>query len=57
MIQPKSFKYKCTKCGYSKTVKPKSDALNPLDFINECPKYKSKMDKIKLNILEKIFWR
>lgn len=28
MIQPLPFKYVCPKCGYSKIVKPKSDALN-----------------------------
>jgi len=57
MIKPQPFKYKCLHCGYSKIIKPKSDVLNPLDFINECPKCKSKMDKVELNMLEKIFWR
>ena len=57
MIAPRPFKYKCPKCGYSKIVKPKSDALNPLDYISECPKCKSKMDRVELNTVEKIFWR
>jgi len=57
MIKPRAFKYKCKNCGFSKIVQPKSDVLNPLDFLNECPKCKNKMDKVELNILEKIFWR
>lgn len=57
MIAPKPFKFKCSECGYSKIIKPKSDVLNPLDFISECPKCKSKMGRVKLNMIEKIFWR
>jgi len=55
MIQPKPFKFLCEQCGYSKVVKPKSDALNPMDMINTCPKCKSKMEKVDLNIVDKIF--
>ncbi len=54
MIQPQPFKYKCKDCGYSKIIKPKSDALNPMDFINICPKCKSKMKRETLNILDKL---
>ncbi len=38
MIAPQPFKYKFMKCNYSEIVKPKSDILNPIDFINTCPK-------------------
>jgi len=55
MIKPQPFKYKCPQCNYSKVVKPKSDVLNPLDMIDTCPKCKSKMDKVDLNIIDKLF--
>lgn len=55
MIAPKPFKYKCPQCGYSKVVKPKSDALNPVDFVDICPKCKAKMERINLNFIDKIF--
>ncbi len=57
MIRPKAFKYKCPNCGYSKIVKPKSDALTPLDFISICPKCNNQMERKELNAVEKIFWR
>jgi Zn finger protein HypA/HybF involved in hydrogenase expression len=57
MIQPKPFKYKCPKCGYSKIVKPKSDVINPIEWNNICPKCQTPMERKKLNIIEKIFWR
>ena len=53
-IAPKPFKYKCPQCGYSKVVKPKSDALNPMEMLSICPKCKSQMDKVELNILEEV---
>lgn len=55
MIQPLSFKFKCSKCGYTKVVKPKSDVINPIDMINICPKCNSTMKKLNLNRLEKLF--
>jgi len=57
MIAPKPFKFKCKQCGYSKIIKPKSDALNPLDFIRTCPKCNNQMERTELNVLEKIFWK
>ena len=57
MVQPKPFKYKCPLCGYSKVVRPKSDVLNPADFINICPKCKTEMKKVELSLLDKIFNR
>ncbi|MCX2716135.1 hypothetical protein OQH61_00070 [Helicobacter sp. MIT 21-1697] len=32
MIQPQPYKAICTKCGTSKVVSPKSDALSPQDM-------------------------
>jgi Zn finger protein HypA/HybF involved in hydrogenase expression len=53
-IAPKPFKFVCPKCSYSKTVKPKSDILNPMDFISTCPKCNSKMERKELNIIDDI---
>ncbi len=54
MIQPKPFKWVCSKCGYSKVVKPKSDALNPVDMMSTCPKCKTKMERKELNVFDNI---
>ena len=54
MIQPQPFKYLCPKCGYSKTVKPKSDVLDSIDFISTCPKCNTQMERKELNILDDI---
>lgn len=54
MIAPEPFKFKCSECGYSKVVKPKSDVLNPMDFMNICPKCKSSMKKVSLNFFDKL---
>ncbi len=54
MIQPKPFKYICTKCNYSKIVKPKSDVLNPADFNSTCPKCSSKMEREDLDVIDNI---
>lgn len=51
MIKPPPFKFECPKCGYSRTVRPKSDVLNPLDFSDICPKCGSKMEKKPLSPL------
>jgi transcription elongation factor Elf1 len=55
MVQPQPFKFVCPKCGHTKVVKPKSDALNLLDMINICPKCKSKMERKELGFLDKLF--
>lgn len=52
MIQPKPYKLECPKCGFSKVIKPSSDVLNPKDFMSTCPRCKTKMKKIELNILD-----
>ena len=54
MIQAKPFKYKCPECGYSKVVKPKSDVVNPMDFLSTCPKCKTAMQKVSLNVFDVI---
>ncbi len=54
MIAPQPFKYKCPKCGYSKIVKPKSDVIDLVEMLNICPKCKSEMERVELNILETI---
>ena len=55
MIAPQPFKFVCPKCGYTKVVKPKSDALNPMDFMSTCPKCTAKMNKKPLGFLDKLF--
>lgn len=52
MIQPKPFKYLCPKCGYSKVVKPKSDVLNPMEMISNCPKCGEKMERKEVTPLD-----
>lgn len=54
MIQPQPFKLVCPKCGYSKVVKPKSDALNPMDMMSKCPKCGEKMERSNTNVLDDI---
>ncbi|MEA2050280.1 MAG: hypothetical protein U9O56_06085 [Campylobacterota bacterium] len=54
MIAPQPFKYKCSYCGYSKTVKPKSDVINPIDFNSTCPKCGKKMEREELDAISKI---
>jgi len=54
MIQLQPYKFVCPKCRYSKVVKPKSDALNPMDMIDTCPKCKAKMEKKELNTFDNI---
>jgi len=54
MIQPPPFKLKCPKCGYSKIVRPKSDALNPMEMIGYCPKCNTELERKELNFLDNI---
>ena len=54
MIAPQSFKLKCSKCRYSKIVKLKSDVFDVLDINTDCPKCKIKMQKVPLNIFDKV---
>jgi rubredoxin len=52
MIPQQPFKWVCPKCGYSKTVTPKSDVINSLDLINTCPKCGSKMEKKDVGVFD-----
>lgn len=54
MVQPKPFKFVCSKCGYSKVVKPKSDVLSPIDMSNICPKCQNKMKQTELNAFDQL---
>ena len=54
MIPIKSFKLKCPKCGYSKIVNPKSDVLNPIDFITTCAMCKGQMVKKDINFVDEL---
>jgi len=53
--QPKAYKLKCHKCGYSKIVRPKSDALNPIDMLSICPKCEVHMKREELSGVSKLF--
>jgi predicted RNA-binding Zn-ribbon protein involved in translation (DUF1610 family) len=54
MFPQQPFKYVCPKCGYSKTVTPKSDVINPMDLIRTCPKCGAEMEKNELDFLDNI---
>jgi len=54
MIQPKPFKLRCSKCGYKKIIRPKSDVLNPVNLLSVCPKCNDMMTKEELNFLDKL---
>ncbi|PWE23567.1 hypothetical protein DF188_02530 [Aliarcobacter skirrowii] len=57
-IKPKPYKLVCPKCGFSKVVAPKSDALSPKDLIAMspiCKKCGEKMERKDLNKLDILF--
>ena len=37
-VKPPPITYRCAQCGWTKTVRPRSDALGPGDFFDSCPK-------------------
>ena len=37
-VRPLPKTYVCSKCGWKKTVQPRSDALGPGDVFLECPR-------------------
>ena len=37
MWPPEPYTYRCSDCGWRKTLAPKSDALMPGDFFSACP--------------------
>ena len=54
MIQPKPYKLKCPKCGYSKVVAPKSDVVDLRDSFVICPKCNEMMERKELSALDNI---
>ena len=54
MVKPQPYKLICLKCNYLKVVKPKSDALNPMDMMSKCPKCAAMMEKKELSIFDEI---
>lgn len=57
MVKPLPYKAICKKCGTSKIVSPKSDALNPLESFPPCPKCGQLMvDREKMGEFNVIDW-
>ena len=60
-IKPNPYKLVCLKCGFSKIVAPKSDALSPKDLVamspvcKKCGEEMERKDLNKLDILFSIF--
>ncbi|MCT7493964.1 hypothetical protein [Aliarcobacter cryaerophilus] len=57
-IKPNPYKLVCPKCGFSKVVAPKSDALSPKDLVAMspvCSKCKGTMERKDTTILDNIF--
>ena len=57
-IKPNPYKLVCPKCGFSKVVAPKSDALSPKDLVAMspvCSKCGEKMERKDTNMLDNIF--
>jgi len=52
MIKPQPFKLECPKCGYSKTVRPKSDT--DMFYSPICPKCSTEMQRKPLSGLDSI---
>ncbi len=55
-VQPKPYKVKCEKCGYTTVVRPKSDVLDIRDLAKQiCPKCNIDMKIVDMNLLDKMF--
>ena len=57
-IAPEPYKLKCTKCGHSKIVKLKSDALGMEDILamsTTCPKCKGEMERVSMGFFDRFF--
>jgi len=50
MIAPKPYLVECSKCGDTKLVKPKSDALNPMELIKVCSKCNIQMERLSKEV-------
>jgi len=55
MIAPEPRKMKCTKCGFRKLIKSRSDVLALEDILLQCPKCRAALERSELNGLEKVF--
>ena len=58
-IKPNPYKLVCAKCGFSKVVAPKSDALSPKDLVAMslvCLKCGEKMERKSVDKLDNLFW-
>ena len=56
-IKPNPYKLVCPKCGFSKVVAPKSDALSPKDLVAMslvCLKCGEKMERKSVDKLESV---
>lgn len=47
MIKPEPYKLVCPKCGFSKIVKPQSDAFTSSDSLPFCSKCKTTMKEVR----------
>jgi len=57
-IAPEPYKLKCPKCGHSKIVNLKSDAIKGKDILamsTICPKCNGKMERVSMGIFDKLF--
>ncbi|TLT07831.1 hypothetical protein FE243_03595 [Aliarcobacter thereius] len=57
-IKPNPYKLVCPKCGFSKVVAPKSDALSPKDLVAMnpvCKKCGEKMERKSVDKLDSLF--
>lgn len=46
-IRPGPITYTCATCGWTKTLRPRSDALQPGEFFSECPSCGSREVKME----------
>jgi len=52
-IKPNPYKLVCPKCGFSKVVAPKSDALSPKDLVAMSPVCKKCGEKMERKSVDK----
>ncbi len=57
MIRPRPFKVKCPKCGKTKIIAPKSDALLGCEFSPICEKCNVPMQRCKFDFFDKLLGR
>ncbi|WP_434579793.1 hypothetical protein MLC52_07055 [Sulfurimonas sp. NW15] len=53
-VRPEPIVEECPKCGYSRVVHLKSDAINPMEFTLQCPKCGAELELRNLSTFEKI---